>query len=767
MDWARVRRASQWLLTAVRKGPLVSAVAGAVAVVFVWAPASQAQEAAVAAQGPPVNVSVFLSSRTDVCHEPGIVAAVKKFATLEKERINRQGGVAGRPLELRFLDDNSDPKQAIANVKSALADPLGLAMIGLSNSNRAKAVFDAVGPDIGRSGIPFVSDITVTSVFEKYTNVYTTRSAQDSEQIPVIARFIQDLGFARPAFIGLSGMVFSEALGNGLKASMGTSALIADRRLALDKEALLPAEVAAAIAELKVKNPDLLILGIGSNRTGAVLKQMMAAGVVPPLFISGRISSLPPEVVAAYPNDLYQLAWDDLPEIDNDRLRRIISRDEPDDWLFEGRKIAAAPGWSKGECKERTAKSLADPLNPDNMRAIAAGTQYADMVALVASATSRASQRGSALAELRTNLLQELRTTYATGRGIFKGAYENWSFYPSSRSAARTPFIVMRPHALGRNQLAPVQYTRLKSGSLRNADTMYLDIDLIRAHSIDDNAKTFFAEFYLSMRNRQGTGADQIDFTNAALDPKTNGRQITFTMLHDGGKSDAYPEGMKIYKVAGTFLFQPDLTIYPFDTQRFTIDLQPRRGDAPFVVQPPPLVLRDKQVATDGWDSQEQYVGHDEDFVPVIDPYTHEASVVPFYKTTFVWIMKRQTTDYLLRVVVPLAFILIVAYLSIFIPESHFEAIVTIQVTALLSAVALYLSLPKLDSDTATLSDRIFVFDYLAVSLMIVISILRVNRRVASRPQLKSALGAIHVVVIPIMVAMLGYYLYLLKTANS
>ena len=47
---------------------------------------------------------------------------------------------------------------------------------------------------------------------------------------------------------------------------------------------------------------------------------------------------------------------------------------------------------------------------------------------------------------------------------------------------------------------------------------------------------------------------------------------------------------------------------------------------------------------------------------------------------------------------VPLGFILFVAYLSIFIPRTHFEAIVTIQVTALLSAVALYLSLPKLDS---------------------------------------------------------------------
>ena len=131
---------------------------------------------------------------------------------------------------------------------------------------------------------------------------------------------------------------------------------------------------------------------------------------------------------------------------------------------------------------------------------------------------------------------------------------------------------------------------------------------------------------------------------------------------------------------------------------------------------------------------------------------------MPFYKTTFVWQMTRQTTDYYLRVVVPLAFILIVAYLSIFIPRAQFEAIVTIQVTALLSAVALYLALPKIDADTATLSDRIFLFIYMAVSLMIGISIARISPFIAHRPRLQSGLGAVHIVVIPILALLMASY---------
>ena len=265
------------------------------------------------------------------------------------------------------------------------------------------------------------------------------------------------------------------------------------------------------------------------------------------------------------------------------------------------------------------------------------------------------------------------------------------------------------------------------------------------------------------MRSNGDNDIDKLEFTNAYVDPRTNGRQITVDTLHGGGPSNAYPEGMKIYKVTGRFVFEPELASFPFDTQRFSIDLQPRRGDAPFIVQPPPLLLRDKAVATDGWDPKTQYVGSDEDFVPLVDAYTHEPSIVPFYKASFVWLMKRQTTDYFLRVVVPLAFILAVAYLSIFIPIGHFEAVVTIQVTALLSAVALYLSLPKLDSDAATVSDRIFVFNYMMVSLMIAISILRMNRLVAARRWIGATLWTLHVVAVPIAVTAVAWLVYALS----
>jgi hypothetical protein len=639
-------------------------------------------------------------------------------------------------------------------MKQALANPNTIAMIGLSQATRAKAVFDAAGSDIGASGVPFLSDITVNSIFEKQGNVFTMRPSQDDERVPAMEAFIKERAVKRPAFVGLKDQLFSSSLGDGLKNSQVLS-LVADHRLSQKAD---PAAIAAVVADLKQKNVDLVVLAAGGARTRELLVAFADAGVTPALFVTGSIETIVERSGREYPGDIYQLAWDNLPNIFSERLRARVVRNGLEKWIFEGAKVPEAPGWKTGDCRERPA-AAPDVFDSRNMLAIGRGTQYADMVALVAEALKSADP-GASTAGLRAHLLKQLNTTYAAGRGASRGSFENWSFRPGSRAADRTPLIVMRPSGLGASQLAPLQFLRLRTEGLRKIDTLYLDIDLIRTYRVDDNDKSFFADFYLSMRGNNAS-IKQIEFANGLVDPKTNDRQITVRTLHEAGPSEVFPPEMSIYLVSGKFAFEPRLSSYPFDTQRFTIDLQPKSTEAPFIVQPPPPSLRDKAVDTDGWIPLDQYVGYEEDFVPTIDAWTYRQSVVPFYRASFVWLMQRQTTDYYLRVVVPLAFIVAVAYMSIFIPLSQFEAIVTIQVTALLSAVALYLALPKVGAgDGTTISDRVFLFAYSAVSLMICISILRTTRPVAQSRWVAKALGMVHIVLIPLLVAAMTLYVY-------
>ena len=729
--------------------------------------AAHAVEEAQAAKGPAFKIPVLISSRTDTCYDSGDVAAIKHMALNEQDRINRRGGVSGRPIQVEFLDDARDAQKTIANARQAFADPQTLAIVGLSGATRGKAVFEALGGEILKSGIPFLSDMSLASIFAAYPNVYTAWASQDADSVPVIARFTQYFGFAKPAFLGLKDAVGSAALGDGLRGALGEGVLIADVRLPGEEEKISPADVIAALAQIKEKRPDILYLNLGAALIPTAIKELVAAGVTPALFVSGRIDALPNEVTATYPNAIYSLVWDRPPEVFNDHMRSSIAKDQYKAWIFEGQKNATAPGWAKGECKARSEVEIPDPFTNENVRAIGIGSQFADMIALVAS-IAKTDDRSTDITRLRAEILKHLKSNYAAGRGSFKGTFDDWSFVPATRAAARDPFVIILPQGLGRTQLAPIQFIRSKDGTLRQMETLYVDVDLIRAHRVDENQKTFFAEFYVSMRDNAGAAIDRIDFANAYLDAQTSGgRQVSIEAVHPGGKSLAYPESMKIYKVSGRFLFEPDLVNYPFDAQRFSIDLQPKTGDQPFMIQPPPLELRDHHVDTDGWDQKAQYVGYDQDFVPVVDAYTHDQSVVPFYKTKFAWVMQRQATDYFLRVAVPLGFILFVAYLSIFIPRHHFEAIVTIQVTALLSAVALYLSLPKIDSGSATLSDRAFVFAYMILSLMIGISIARINPLIGGRKGAQRVLALIHIAAVPTFVAVAGYYVYGLSIANN
>ncbi len=746
VDWRRGQRLALWALAP-----------------FIWiammtAPGVFAAPDEGSANATPFNIAVFINSRSTQCFDSGNAAAITRLAKEARDQVNEAGGIAGRRLNLQFLDDKGDAKQSIVNVKAALSDPQTIAMIGLTNPDRAKEVFDTAGTEIRNSGVPFISNIAVSSIFANYPNVFSMRASQDDDNVPVLSRFTKDLAFRRPAFIGLKEQLSSSAFGDGLKERLEAPGFIADYRLTITDNKLDPAEIAAAIDDLKAKNPDFVIMSVGGSRSANVLNAMSKAGIEPPVFVTGRIETMLESEGFSYSGDLYQLSWDGVPDAFNDRLRKRISLSDPHRWVFEGRRNSDAPGWKSGECKEQRKQTpSASALSNANLRAVATGAQYADMVALIAKAAQSAGPSAGAAA-LHTQVIKTLATDFASGRGTFPGTMENWSFRAASRTAARTPFILMRPKGQRAIQLAPIQYVGLKNDALRQIRTLYLDIDLTRAFRVDDNEKSFAAEFYISMHEGKGQSIDQIEFANAFIEPSNNQRQLNIRTVNEGGKSVVYPDGMKIYAVSGKFMFEPHFMDYPFDTQRFAIDLRPKDGNAPFIVQAPPPHLRDRQVATDGWRVSQDYVGYDEDFLPIIDAMTHDQSVVPFYKGSFVWVMQRQATDYFLRVVIPLMFIMGIAYLAIFIPNTHFEAIVTIQVTALLSAVALYLTIPKVDSDVATLSDRIFLFDYMIVSLMIFISILRVNRRLERAHRVRDALWYFHVIFIPVMAALMGVY---------
>lgn len=78
----------------------------------------------------------------------------------------------------------------------------------------------------------------------------------------------------------------------------------------------------------------------------------------------------------------------------------------------------------------------------------------------------------------------------------------------------------------------------------------------------------------------------------------------------------------------------------------------------------------------------------------------------------------------------------------------------------MLSAVALYLALPKLDANVETLSDRMFLFSYLMLSSIIAVTIARVNKWIEPVGWLRKSLSFLHIVGVPVATAALAIYVY-------
>ncbi|MEL6372739.1 MAG: ABC transporter substrate-binding protein [Pseudomonadota bacterium] len=713
----------------------------------------------------PYRIAIFTSSDADACYTPGLVKAIRQFTSDYAADVNANGGIRGRPLALSLRDDLDTAANTVKNVEAALREPNLIGMIGVPSSTRGKAVFDALGLPIRESRLPFITEISLNGMFADQPHVFTLASAVSNE-VDLLRAFIADKGYTRPAFVGLRDNLYARALGDGLAATptdglsapvAKASALAVDHRLNIRGFSVPKAQAAPVIADLKAKRADVLFLGIQSSAGEQFLRHMLAADLQIPVFVVlGRISRMMRNAnTRAYAAPLFQFAWDGVPNAFNERLRRRIWRSgDPQRWIFEDLPAALpADEWRLRGCKTKPPRTLR-VLDDRNRRAIGRGAQYRDMLALMVQA-AREAPPGLDVLGLRAHIAKTI-AAHRKGERVLHGWWQDWSFTRARASAADT-LIITRPGPGGGIRLAPRQYVRTGQ-RLEARSVVYLSLDLEEISRIDTNDRSFDASFYLSLRSEdEQINIRSIEFTNAYRSQTGGGTLISVREIHDGARVSNFPAGVKLYRVAGKFVFEPELGQYPFDTQRLSISFQPATTSKPFLIQPPAKGALVTQPRLDGWRARDAYVGSDQDIIPTLDRSIVKKRIVPFYKFNSTWVVQRIAVDYYLRVVIPLGFILLITYFSVFLRASRFESTMGIQVTALLSAIALYLALPKVDTDQATLSDKIFMATYAAVALMIGLSILKDHRAVARWRSARWLVSLVQIVVFPVaVVTMLG-----------
>lgn len=697
----------------------------------------------------PLGIAIHMSSDGNRCYAPGLVDAIRYFTGQLADQVNREGGVSGRKITLAYFDDFEDPEKTVANVRAGVSDNSTIAMLGLPSSTRGRAAFDALGEQLRASDIPFITEMSLDNIFRDWPSVFTMASSVRNE-LEVVQKMIAAGGYTRPAFVGVDNDLYSFALEEGVASIPGGPALVARLRVPVRDYKLTPEEVKSAARQIAASAPDIIVLSIHSGPTTELLRELDWLGVkAPVLVLLGRIAGIAAALEPdGYKGSLSQIAREGVPNVYSERLRRRIWRSPNQQWVFPDRMQPDTPGWQDGRCRESS-----DPprvlYDAGNSRAVARGTQYRDVLNLIIE-TARTAPDGLSVPQLRKHIGERLRS-FVEGRHVLKGLWRDLAFTKNRTAADDTLLLTKSPTEPG-IVLSPVQYQRI-NGQLNEAHTLYTSIDLISLSHIDTNDQSFDAEFYLSIKS----GGDQldikdIDFTNAYRSQASGGKLLNIREIHGGDEKASFPPGVKLYKVSGKFLFEPELGRYPFDMQRFSISFQPKSTAKPFLVQPPAERQRITDLSVDGWRVIEQYVGADQDIIPTIGSSLSERRIVPFYKFNATWVAERISIDYYTRVVIPLGFILLVTYFSVYLPHSRFESLMGIQVTALLSSIALYLALPKIDTDQATLSDKIFMITYAAVSMMIGLSILKDNLRDTGARALRGGVTIVQRVVFPVVV---------------
>ena len=108
---------------------------------------------------------------------------------------NELGGVAGRTLELRSLDDAYEPEAAVINTRRLIEEAQVFALIGAVGTPTSRAAV----PVAARAGVPYIAPFTGAELLrtDAPQNIINLRASYYQETEELVAHLITDLGMRR------------------------------------------------------------------------------------------------------------------------------------------------------------------------------------------------------------------------------------------------------------------------------------------------------------------------------------------------------------------------------------------------------------------------------------------------------------------------------------------------------------------------------------------------------------------------------------------
>lgn len=192
-------------------------------------------------------------------------------------QVNRHGGVNGRKVELRVLDDRNDPQRAADNTRRFINDDKVIALLGYVGAPTSEAAL----PLVSQARVPFIGAFSGAEFLRKPFNPYVFNvRASYFDEAQAIVRHLLTVGLARIA-------VFYEDDSNGQAGLVGVERALSARGLTLVARGSVERngiDVARAVQDISKANPQAVVMIGAYGGSVAFIREMQKLPLPPTLW---------------------------------------------------------------------------------------------------------------------------------------------------------------------------------------------------------------------------------------------------------------------------------------------------------------------------------------------------------------------------------------------------------------------------------------------------------------------------------------------------
>lgn len=191
-------------------------------------------------------------------------------AKLYFEQVNASGGVGGRKIELRHLDDGYEPDRCVANTRKWLEDDV-FALFGYIGTPTSLAAL----PLATRAKVPFFAPFTGAMGLREPHNRYAFHlRASYNDETALIVRQLTHLGLKKIA-VFYQNDAYGKAGLDGVKLALAAQDLKPVAEATVERNSV---DVTAAVATLQAANPDAVVQISAYKSCAAYIRAARKAG---------------------------------------------------------------------------------------------------------------------------------------------------------------------------------------------------------------------------------------------------------------------------------------------------------------------------------------------------------------------------------------------------------------------------------------------------------------------------------------------------------